>query len=179
MTEIILDRLVIRRFREKDFKDLHDYLSDEKVVKYEPYGVFSEEETKEELEYRIDSKSFFAVCIKETDKVIGNIYFNEGDFGTWELGFVFNKSYQGYGYATESTKGIMKYAFEELNVRRIVAMCNPENERSWKLLERLKMRREGTLLQNIYFKKDNDGNPIWLDTYEYGILRSEWNKDIN
>lgn len=29
------------------------------------------------------------------------------------------------------------------------------------------------------FKNDNYGNPIWLDTYEYGILRSEWNKDRN
>ena len=52
--------------------------------------------------------------------------------------------------------------------------CNPLNEHSWKLLEGLNMRREGTLIKNIYFKKDINGKPLWADTYEYGILKSEW-----
>jgi len=30
------------------------------------------------------------------------------------------------------------------------------------------------LLQNIYFKTDINGEPLWLDTFEYAILRSEW-----
>ena len=38
------------------------------------------------------------------------------------------------------------------------------------------MRREGHLLQNVYFKTDEQGNPIWMDTYLYGILKDEWNK---
>ncbi|MTL92046.1 N-acetyltransferase, partial [Turicibacter sanguinis] len=63
-----------------------------------------------------------------------------------------------------------------LGARRIVAMCSPLNESSWKLLERIGMRYEGTLLQNVYFKKDEEGKPIWLDTYEYAILKSEWIK---
>ena len=176
MKNIILDRVIIRRFKENDWKDLLEYLSDEEVVKYEPYEVFTEVEVKEETIRRIDDKSFYAVCMKEKDKLIGNIYFSKGDFGTWELGYVFNKTYQGYGYATESIKGLIEYAFKELDVRRIIAMCNPENERSWKLLERLNMRREGMLLKNIYFKSDINGDPIWLDTYEYAILKSEWDK---
>lgn len=49
---------------------------------------------------------------------------------------------------------------ENLNVRRIIAMCNPENTPSWKLMERLQMRRKGILLKNIYFKTDKNGNPI-------------------
>ncbi|OOM81047.1 hypothetical protein CLPUN_12070 [Clostridium puniceum] len=68
----------------------------------------------------------------------------------------------------------MEYAFKELNVRRIIARCDPKNPPSWKLLERLKMRREGHLRQNIYFFKDEKDEPIWKDTYEYGILKSEW-----
>jgi len=53
-------------------------------------------------------------------------------------------------------------------------MCNPLNEPSWRLLERLGMRREGHLIKNIYFKKDECGNPIWADTLEYAVLASEW-----
>lgn len=36
------------------------------------------------------------------------------------------------------------------------------------------MRREGHLVKNIWFSKDENGSPIWQDTYEYAILKSEW-----
>ena len=38
--------LEIRRFMQEDWEDLHEYLSDENVVKYEPYGVLNKEECK-------------------------------------------------------------------------------------------------------------------------------------
>ncbi|OQB23383.1 MAG: hypothetical protein BWY11_01988 [Firmicutes bacterium ADurb.Bin182] len=56
-------------------------------------------------------------------------------------------------------------------------MCNPQNTASWKVLERLNMRREGHLLKNVWFKKDEQGNPVWLDTYLYAILRDEWREN--
>lgn len=56
-------------------------------------------------------------------------------------------------------------------------MYNPKNSSSWKLLEHLHMRREGLHLQNIYFKTGSNGEPIWVDTYEYAILKSEWNNN--
>lgn len=86
----------------------------------------------------------------------------------------FTPKYYGKGYATESCRAIIDYGFRELKVRRVVAMCNPDNISSWKLLERLKMRREGHHLKNIYFKEDENGKPIWNDTYEYAVLADEW-----
>ena len=112
--------------------------------------------------------------MKDTGKLIGNIYLAEQEFDTWELGYVFNKNFQRMGYATEAVKALLDDIFHDKNARRIVAMCNPLNEPSWKLLERLGFRKEGHLIKNIYFKKDGDGNPIWSDTYEYGILADEW-----
>ncbi|MGE5559585.1 MAG: GNAT family N-acetyltransferase [Chloroflexota bacterium] len=38
MCKLETDRLVLRRFRPDDWRDLHEYLSDELVVRYEPYG---------------------------------------------------------------------------------------------------------------------------------------------
>jgi len=60
-----------------------------------------------------------------------------------------------------------------LRIHKIVAHCNPKNIKSWKLLERLKFKREGELRKNIFFKKDKDKKPIWLDTYEYGLLEED------
>jgi RimJ/RimL family protein N-acetyltransferase len=44
----------------------------------------------------------------------------------------------------------------------IIAMCNPKNDASWKLLERLKFRREGFVLENIYFKQMTRKNRFGL-----------------
>lgn len=174
MENIVTERLIVRRFEANDWADIYEYLSDEEVVKFEPYGVFTENQVKEETMKRVNHESFYAVCLKENKKLIGNLYLDEVDFNTFELGYVFNRKFQGQGYATESAKAIVDYAFKELGARRIIAMCNPKNEASWKLLERLQFRREGLLLENIYFKKDEKNEPIWLDTYEYALLKTEW-----
>lgn len=176
MQQLETERLVIRRFKEKDWKDLYEYLSDEEVVRYEPYQAFSIEASQNEAKSRAESPAFLAVCLKENNKLIGNIYFAKQEFKTWEIGYVFNRSYQGRGYATEAANAVIAYGFNTRGARRIVAMCNPLNTASWRLLERLGMRREGHLKQNIYFKKDEKGNPIWSDTYEYAILKDEYIK---
>ncbi len=168
------ERLVIRIFQPSDWKDLYDYLSDEEVVYFEPYEPFSKAQAMEEAINRSQNDYFYAVCLRNNQKLVGNLYLAPSDFNTWELGYVFNRHYQRQGYATEGVRALLEYAFNKLGVRRIIAMCNPENERSWKLLERVGMRREGKFIKNIYFKEDDEGNPIWLDTYEYAILKEEW-----
>ncbi len=174
MENIMTERLVIRRFTPDDWQDLYEYLSDEEVVAFEPYDVYTEEGAKEEAKNRESNECFYAVCLKDSGKVIGNLYFNKGNFDTWEIGWVFNRSYQKNGYATESAKALVEYAFVHMGARRIVGKCSPKNKPSWALMERLNMRREGLLLQNVYFKTNANGEPIWLDTYEYAILKSEW-----
>jgi [ribosomal protein S5]-alanine N-acetyltransferase len=173
MKELKTDRLIIRRFLENDGEDLYEYFSNPRVLEFEPYKPFTKDEAYIEAKRRENDERFLAVCLKD-GKVIGNLYFAKGEFETWEVGYVFNEKYWGNGYATESLLALMKYAFYKLGTRRIIAMCDPKNPHSWKLLERVGMRREGTLLQNIYFFKDEEDNPIWKDTYEYAILSSEF-----
>ena len=167
-------RLIMRKFSPDDWQDLYEYLSGEEVVRYEPYGVFTQEQARREAINRSNNPSFWAVCLKSTGKLIGNIYLAKQDFDTWELGYVFNSNYQGKGYATESAKALLDYLFLNCNAHRIVAMCNPLNIASRELLERLGMRKEGYLIKSIWFFRDENNNPIWQDTYEYAILKEEW-----
>ncbi len=171
---ITTPRLMIRRFLPSDAAELHEYLSDQQVVKYEPYDPLSYAECVKEAQRRAYDDGFWAVCLKDSGKLIGNIYFARQEYEAFELGFVFNAAYQGKGYAYESAKAVMEYAFLSLGARRIIAMCNPDNSKSWSLLERLGLRREGHFKQNVYFRKDEHGHPIWQDTFVYAILAKEW-----
>lgn len=172
--ELTTDRLVLRPFKASDAMDLYEYLSDPEVTSFEPYDPFTLDESRQEAEHRSKNPNFWAVCLKDSGKVIGNLYFEGQDFETYEIGFVFNRNYQKQGYALESCKAMLEYAFRTLHARRIIAYCSTANKNSWNLMERLGMRREGCFLQNVTFKKDKDGNPIYFDSYEYAILKQEY-----
>jgi len=173
---IITERLIIRQFAEKDYIALYDYLSNKQTYKYEPGKPITLKKSKELCIERSKSKIFFAVELKSENKLIGHIYFNKIELKhllTYEIGYIFNKNYQGNGFATEAIQYFIKAQFSKLNIHKIVAHCNPKNIKSWKLLERLKFKREGELRKNIFFKKDKNKKPIWLDTYEYGLLEED------
>lgn len=163
------DRLILRRYRKDDLQDLFEYLSDAEVVKYEPYKPMNLTEVSEELDARISSNEMIAVVLKATNKLIGNVYLGKREFESLEIGYVFSKQYWGQGYAKESCDILIKKAFSE-GIHRIFAECDPCNSGSWRLLESLDFVREAHFKQNVFFWKDENGNPIWKDTFVYSIL---------
>lgn len=166
------ERLILRPFRETDLQDLYEYLSDEQTVRYEPYKPMTLAETQDNLRWRMDTGAMIAVERREDHKLIGNLYFARGEFDTAELGYVFNRRFWGRGYASESCRALINQAFAE-GTHRIIAECDPENVNSWRLLEALGFTREAHLRQNVYFWKDEQGNPIWKDTYVYARLSTD------
>lgn len=171
------ERLYLRRFHEKDYKDLYEYLSQWEVVKYEPYNPLTLKQCVDEAKSRSHSPNYWAVILKEDGKMVGNIYFRQSDpvkFMTWELGYIFNPFYWGNGYATEAAEQVLRHGFEDLKAHRVVANCNPENGRSWKLMERLGMRRERHAKNDIFFRYGVDGKPLWQDSFQYAMLREEF-----
>ena len=177
MCTLETNRLILRMFSCDDWQDLYEYLSQEEVVKYEPYDIYSQEECKIEAVNRSTNNAFWAACLKENNKLIGNLYFQQltpENFMTWEIGYVFNPIFKEKGFATEACQRILQYGFNQLGAHRIIGKCNPDNISSWKLLERLSMRREGYFKQPVFFKKTSEGKPIWHDAYQYAILSEEW-----
>lgn len=168
------ERLVLRPFKETDAEGLHAYLGDEEVVRYEPYGAMTMEECRLEAARRASDEAFWAVCLAD-GTLIGNLYLSGADeFGTREIGYVFARACWHKGYATEAARRLMAYAFERLATRRIIALCDTRNAASFALMERLGMRREGEFKKNVGFKTDAHGNTIWTDSYQYAILKEEF-----
>ena len=168
------NRLYIRRFRASDWEDLYAYLSIPDVVLYEPYGVQSQEDCKKLARSRAKSKSFYAVCLKDTDRMIGNVYLGKHPYLTWELGYIIHPNFQRQGFAREATEALMAYVFETLKGHRIIACCSVENVASWKLMESIGMRHEATELAKMYWDRDANGNKIYRDIYTYAMLASEY-----
>ena len=86
-----------------------------------------------------------------------------------ELGWVLDPDHTGVGYATEAVRELLRYCFEDLAVHRVVANCFLGNESSWRLMERLGMRRE---LHAVHESLHRSGE--WLDTVGYAMLADEW-----
>lgn len=180
MTNFIFEteRLGLRRFETSDSKDFAEILTDEETSYFEPYDTFTYENSIKEAEKLAGDECSFAVILKETGKLIGKIYFEDKNFfGTWEIGYSFNRKYWGNGYALEAVKGAINYAFSEMNVHRIYAEADVLNTRSIKLLERAGLRKEGVFLKSAYFQKDKNGEPIWGDFASYAILKDEYNSN--
>lgn len=163
------ERLILRRYKKSDLKDLYEYLSDADVVEYEPYKPMAMSEVEENLEWRISTDEMIAVELKSNHKMIGNVYLGKRDFESLELGYVFHKDYWGKGYAKESCNAMISLAFSN-GIHRIFAECDPQNPNSWRLLEALGFEREAYLKKNVYFWKDEEDKPIWKDTYIYAKL---------
>src|SRR4051812_34302889 len=86
-----------------------------------------------------------------------------------ELGWVVHPSYGGRGYATEAVTALLRICFEDLGLRRVTALCFADNVASWRLMERVGMRREE---HNVADSLHRSG--AWLDGFGYALLAEEW-----
>jgi RimJ/RimL family protein N-acetyltransferase len=172
------DRLIVRSFRESDYTDLFEYLSLEETYRYEPGDPISVEEAEEIAANRSNKVNWWAVILMNDnkEKLIGHISLFQVEpevFRTWEIGYIFNPVYQNRGYATEACQAVIDYTFTKLNAHRIVAFCTPANKASWRVLEKCGLTREGLLRKNTYFRTDDNGEPLWLDSFEYAVLADD------
>lgn len=88
-----------------------------------------------------------------------------------ELGWVFDPAVGGHGYATEGCRELLRVCFEELKVRRVCANAFADNEASWRLMERLGMRREQYTVRDSLHRELG-----WIDGIGYALLADEWER---
>jgi RimJ/RimL family protein N-acetyltransferase len=86
-----------------------------------------------------------------------------------ELGWVLDPAYTGHGYATEAVRELIRFSFEDLGLRRVTAQAFLDNEASWRLMERVGMRRESHGVRDSLHRSGR-----WLDSVAYAILDDEW-----
>lgn len=178
MFSLETERLILRSFRAEDAKAFAAYRSDPQVAHYQgweaPYSlelaqVFCAEMSRQPV--GIPGEWYqLALELKAGGEMIGDVTFcilNE-DHRQAEIGFTLSRRYQGQGYATEAVRRLLAFLFGEMQLHRVRANCDPENSASAQMMERLGMRREGHMLQSLWFKGR------WADELWYAILQEEW-----
>lgn len=179
------ERLILRPFSENDAEDVFEYLKQPAVNCFASMKLSSIEEAKAEMKKRSgETEYYFAIVLKETGKVIGEIdaYPETGEphsdenavRDTFSPCWMLNGNYQGKGYAYEAAHAFFDYLFKQKNARRIYAYTEDYNLSSQRLCEKLGMRREGVFKEFVTFINNPDGTPRYENTCQYAILKKEW-----
>ncbi len=80
------ERLVLRRFCQEDLQDLHEYLSDEEVVKFEPYHAMDINAVRENLIWRIPPMKWLRWNCRRSTNLLEMCTLAKEIFSHWSWG---------------------------------------------------------------------------------------------
>jgi RimJ/RimL family protein N-acetyltransferase len=92
-----------------------------------------------------------------------------GEAHRLELGYVLARAYWGHGFMPEAVSAVVDWAFTQPSVFRIGALCDIDNERSARLLEKTGFEREG-VLRSWAVHPNISATP--RDCYSYSKIRN-------
>lgn len=172
------ERMLLRRFEYSDNESMRkNWISNEKIQSLYSEPVYStEEEVKELLDkyigsYEKDDYYRWAIIDRETKECIGQIaYFlvdSKNHFA--EIEYCIGEDYQCRGLATEATKAVIAYGFDEINLHKVQICTKTINAPSKRVIEKCGLTYEGTLRDYFYM----DGQ--YVGRLFFSILREEYN----
>jgi RimJ/RimL family protein N-acetyltransferase len=168
--ELTTDRTLIRTLRLDDIPHIHEYAKLPEACEYQGWGPNTEEDTRQFVEKHIAAPYFFSIELKDTKQLIGgcNLSVTNKELREAMIGYTLNPKYWNKGYMTEVARKLLEFGFGTLQLHRIQSHATPENVGSWRVMEKLGMRREGHEVEAAYFKGK------WHDWFRYAILDREW-----
>jgi ribosomal-protein-alanine N-acetyltransferase len=173
-------RFVLRLFEPSDAGRVRELAGDEAIADTtlnipHPYeeGMAEEWISAGRIKFESGECVHFAVVLKSKLELIGAIgliidkEFNRGGLGYW-----IGREYWNQGYCTEAARAILEYGFDQLLLHKITASHFARNPSSGKVMCKIGMKKEGFLKKHVF--KNNK----YEDLVVYGILRKEWEEEI-
>lgn len=174
--EILTARLKLRCLTAEDAKELFAYRAHPDVVRYQSWHP----ESLEGVQAFIDDMTSrkwnepgwyqIGIALNSGGTLIGDcgIHVLESDSRLVELGITIAPEYQSRGYASEALVGVLDLLFTRLDKHRVTASVDPRNLASIALMARIGMRKEGHLVQSLWF------NDSWADDVVFAMLATEF-----
>lgn len=174
MNAIETDRLILRNFRQGDAEGLFAYLRQPRPHCFVSLKLADLDAARADVDARAGSDEQIAVCLKGSDRLIGDLFCEHEPPDTYSIGWNFNADFGGAGYAYEAARALFAHLFTARRARRLYAYVEEDNIASRRLCQKLGMREEGLFLEFISFVTDDKGEPLFENTMQYAILRREW-----
>jgi [ribosomal protein S5]-alanine N-acetyltransferase len=181
--ELKTERLVLRPFRMSDIDDVLEYTQDPEWGRYQsgiPPVPLSRESAEKLMAMFTDPGKWAALgiirifAITLNGKAIGEMGLNqreeERENELAEIIYTLSHKFWNKGYVTEAALSAMDWLFQNYRINKLYAYCDPRNTGSWRVMEKLGMKREGQLRSHMKW------NGEYRDKLYYGILRDEWQK---
>jgi len=130
------ERLVLVPMTAEYAEDAFEWLSDPEVARFMPYNPYtSVDEVRKWIESLEENDNEYAFVLKGKAIGAGSVCYSEKK-GTYVLGYNMNRAYWGKGYATEASKGMLKWAQEQLGATSFIADHAIDNPASGRVLEK-------------------------------------------
>jgi RimJ/RimL family protein N-acetyltransferase len=150
---IVTERLLLREWRNTDVDPFAAMNSDPRVMEYFP-ETYSEERTRRFVArirecWAERGYGLWAVERQDTGRFIGYVGLWPATFPAHftpavEVGWRLAADQWRNGYATESARASLRYGFDTVGLDEIVSFTSGLNVRSWRVMERLGMRRDAS-----------------------------------
>ena len=152
--------------RDSEFKR---FLDSDPVRLYSSRGIQAWLDKK--LESEAENFFFFNICTLKESRLLGDVnldlvnrYSREAFVGI----MIGDRNEWNKGYGTDTLRVLLRYAFTELNLRRVSLTVNGYNPRALRAYEKAGFKPEGRLRENLL----REGKR-WDEIY-MGVLRDEW-----
>jgi len=172
------ERLILRKFEERDVRDIVEFSREAdfwlaRSLDWQPTGASARAYFEAQRDLQPQSLPGWMNLLIELEAertVIGcvGIGVTNKEQGQASIGWLLGCRYQGQGLATEAAQALVDFGFSSMGLHRIVARTGKANTRSWRLMERLGMRREA------HFHQSHQVRGEWDDEFVYAILADEW-----
>jgi len=170
------ERVRLRPFDLADVEDVFAYTSDPEITRYVEWDPHRTrlDSTRYIQRCREEHEGLVTFAVEHVDsaRVIGAVDLRVVSriWRIGEIGYTIARPYWGQGYNVEAGRLVIDFGFLARGLRRIQAVCDVANRRSYRTMEKLGMIREMIL----YRARFEQGRPI--DRYRYSIRRREWER---
>jgi RimJ/RimL family protein N-acetyltransferase len=175
--ELSTERLLLRPYKSGDLPHIQRYAVRPQFYEFLPIPAQTPESVAEFLSDRLalagEPDCFnFAIEPIDVGHIVGALRLEVTDRinQAADLGFALDSEFQNRGYMTEAVACVIRMGFNTLSLHRIWATADVQNGRSWNLLERVGMVREGRLRDHKLV------HGRWRESYIYSILSTDVGK---
>ena len=145
LPEIETERLLLRQFTPADLELYTERIfADPDVTRFLPKRDISPRERAGRVlkyfgeHWQKHGFGDWAVTAKADGELMGHCGLNfVPEVGEVEVEYALAKAYWGRGIASEAARASLKFGFETLRLPRIIALADPQNIASWRVMEKV------------------------------------------